>query len=134
MKVLSFPGYFYRQYYSEQQLSAAALNEMTIEYTLRKLFDRLDQLESAMQQDFSACRYNILLTYFLKLRAFMRAGSLLEVRNKLRKLSSNVDFGKLWRDRGYLIKGERRKLFDRLMLNRHFLTLAVYVKLTKQLY
>jgi len=134
MKVLSFQGYFYRQYYSEKQLSAAALNKLTIDYTLGKLFDRLDRMESAMQQDFSACRYNVLLTYFLKLRASLRAGSLLEVRNKLRKLSSNADFDKLWRDRRYLLKGERRQFFDRLMLNRHFLMLAVYVKLTKQLY
>ena len=134
VKVLSSPGYFYRQQHSDQQLSAAGLNRMTIAYTLKNLFDRLDQLEVAIQQDLSACRYNLLLTYFLKLKAYLRSGSLLEVRSKLLQLSGDADFIKLWRDSKYLIKGERRKLFDRLMLSRQFLVLALYLKLTKQIY
>jgi glycosyltransferase involved in cell wall biosynthesis len=134
LSILPFAGYYYRQYYAETQLSATPLDKLTIDYTIKSLFDKIDRMEAELGQSFSDCRYNVLLTYFLKFTGYVRSGSLLQVRKKIIRLSVDTYFSALWQDRRFVVKGERRKIFDRLILSRNFMMLAIYAKLIKQIY
>lgn len=134
LKVLEFAGYYYRQYYSVNQLSAAPLDKATIDYTFQHLFGKIDELELRYSIQLISYRYHVLLTYFQKFAVYLSSVETLKLYKELKRISLDPYFYPLWEDTRFVSKGERRKVFDWLVLNKCYLLLTLYIKAVRPVY
>ena len=133
MKIMCYSGYNYRRFDNEQ-LSKKALTLADIDYTLPRQLNVLELLEAKYMINLSASRFHMLISSLHRYMLLLFQMGFGELMRALKALHSLACFSLLWEDKMYVLKGERRKLFDYLMSRRHFMLLAVYIKLLKKLY
>jgi len=132
LKTISFAGYNYRQS-ENNHLSHLALSHEAVNYTLPKLITRLRHLEERFEADLSFLRYGLIVEMLHKHMKLFFGLNINEIKINMANLTTPL-FSLLWRDREYVLKGERRKLFDWLILHRQFLLLAIYIKMIQKVY